>query len=31
VRISVKYKNAVRQLNLYLVSADSEHWKEGTK
>jgi hypothetical protein len=31
IRISVKYKNAIRQLNLYLVSADSEHWKEGTK
>jgi hypothetical protein len=31
IRISVKYKNAVRQLNLYLVSADSEHWKEGSK
>ena len=31
IRISVKYKNAVRQLNLYLVSTDSEHWKEGSK
>jgi hypothetical protein len=31
IRISVKYKNAVRQLNLYLVSADSEHWKEGSR
>ncbi len=31
IKISVKYKNAIRQLNLYLVSADSEHWKEGTK
>ena len=31
IRISVKYKNAVRQLNLYLVSTDSEHWKEGLK
>ncbi len=29
IRISVKYKNAVRQLNLYLVSEDSEHWAEG--
>jgi hypothetical protein len=31
IRISVKYKNAIRQLNLYLVAADSEHWKEGSK
>ena len=30
IRISVKYKNAVRQLNLYLVAADN-HWKEGSK
>jgi len=31
IRISVKYKNAIRQLNLYLVSADSQNWKEGAK
>ncbi len=31
IKISVKYKNAIRQLNMYLVSADSEHWKEGSK
>ncbi|MDI6804863.1 MAG: hypothetical protein QME58_13665 [Bacteroidota bacterium] len=31
IRINVKYKNAIRQLNMYLVSTDSEHWKEGSK
>jgi hypothetical protein len=31
IRINVKYKNAIRQLNMFLVSADSEHWKEGSK
>jgi hypothetical protein len=30
IRVSVKYKNAVRQLNLYLVS-DEQGWKEGAK
>lgn len=29
IRVSVKYKNAVRQLNLYLVSDDQQGWKEG--
>lgn len=29
IRVSVKYKNAVRQLNLYLVSDDDAGWKEG--
>lgn len=28
IRVSVKYKNAVRQLNLYLIS-DDQGWKEG--
>jgi len=31
IKISVKYKNAIRQLNMFLVSSDSEHWKEGSK
>lgn len=31
VRIFVKYKNAIRQLNLYLVSNDEHQWKEGAK
>ena len=29
IKVNVKYKNAVRQLNLYLVSDDQEGWKEG--
>jgi hypothetical protein len=29
IKVSVKYKNAVRQLNLYLVSDDQGGWKEG--
>ncbi len=28
IRVKVKYKNAVRQLNLYLIS-DENGWKEG--
>lgn len=31
IRISVKYKNAIRQLNLYLVADEANHWKEGAK
>lgn len=29
IKVNVKYKNAVRQLNLYLVSDDQQGWKEG--
>ncbi len=31
IRVSVKYKNAIRQLNLFLVADDANHWKEGAK
>lgn len=31
IRISVKYKNAIRQLNLFLVADSENHWKEGAK
>ena len=31
VKISVNYKNAIRQLNLYLVSSEQHQWKEGGK
>jgi hypothetical protein len=29
--IKVNYKQALRDLNLYLVTDDSRHWKEGAK
>jgi len=31
VKLYVKYKNAIRQLNLYLVSSEQHQWKEGGK
>ncbi|TAK64521.1 MAG: hypothetical protein EPO24_03250 [Bacteroidetes bacterium] len=31
IKIKVKYKNALRQLNMYLVTSDSQFWKEGKK
>lgn len=31
IRISVKYKNAVRKLNLYVINDQNAGWKEGSK
>ncbi len=31
IRLSVKYKNAVRKLNLYVVNDQNAGWKEGSK